>query len=89
MCCGCSPFRCCKSFRDQNRALEKVEEKFIRELDAKVMLKKIRDSHDLLKNMIENDYLEYLRYHRERVVDLDEDSESDVEDVSEDDEQEM
>lgn len=58
----------------------------MRELDAKIMLKKIRDSHDLLKNMIENDYLQYLQYHRERIVDLDEDSLSDVEDVSDEEE---
>jgi hypothetical protein len=36
--CGYSPFSCCSRFRDQHRALEKVEEKFIRELDAKIML---------------------------------------------------
>lgn len=50
------------------------------------MLKKIRDSHDLLKNMIENDHLQYLKYHRDRVVDLEENSMSDIDDVSEDDE---
>jgi len=81
-CCGLSPFSCCSKYKNHHRTIEKVEEKFVRELDAKIMLKKIRDSHDLLKNMIENDYLEFLQYHRERVVDLDESSDSEVEDVS-------
>jgi hypothetical protein len=59
--CGLSPF-CCKRSTDQKRALEKVEEKFVNELDAKIMLSKIRDSHDMISNLITKDYQEFLKY---------------------------
>jgi hypothetical protein len=54
--CGLSPFLCCKRFRDQKKAIEKVEEKFVNELDAKIMLAKIRDSHDMMSNLISKEY---------------------------------
>ena len=60
----------------------------MRELDAKTLLHKIRDTNDLLMNSINNEYLHLLKYNTTRVVDLEVDTESEISNVSStDDEQ--
>ena len=51
--------------------LEKVEEKFLAELDVKTMLHKIRDSYDLVTRMINKNYKDLLKYNRSRIVNVD------------------
>lgn len=49
--CGFSPFFC-KKYKDKRILLDKVQEKFVDELDVKKMIEKIRMSQDILANMV-------------------------------------
>jgi hypothetical protein len=49
---GHSCFDCCKRTKNHAAFLEKTEEKFIDELEVKNLLRKVRDSYDMTKNMI-------------------------------------
>lgn len=52
-------------------------------------MKKIRDSHDLIKNLVKNEYLQLLNYNRERVIDNEDSdgSNSSIDDVSSEDDE--
>ena len=85
---GCSPFNLCRKYRDQNKVLLKVEEKFVDELEVSKMLGKIRDSHDVIKNLVSKEYRGLLLYNKNRVVDIDHDTSSDsCDDVSSSDDE--
>ena len=61
----------------------------MRELDAKNLLHKVRDSNDLLVNMVNKEYLALLKYNKTRVVDIDEDTDSGEEEVSDTDDEDI
>jgi len=76
----CWPFeRCnlCKSFK-RTKLLELVHDKFKKELDLVLMLKKIRDSHDILKHMHKKDDRQLLKFNKDRVVCLEEEEEKEL-----------
>ena len=59
------------------KILEKCEEKFTDEMEVTALLKKIRDSYDMLKNLHDPKYRSYLKYSKDRVIKLDSDESSD------------
>ena len=71
--------------------LEKAEEKFIHELDVKVMVSKLRDSYDFTTRLINRQYKSLLKFHRSRTINVDTSSSnscsssSDVSDSSDED----
>ena len=66
----------CKTTRDQNRVLSQTESKFNNELELNKILKKVRDSYDMTKNMVSKPTRKMLNYNKRRVIDLDEKSSS-------------
>lgn len=52
---GYSPLHCCKRFKNQAKTLEIVKGKLEEELDVIKMLNKIRDSYDIIKNLVNKD----------------------------------
>ena len=64
--------RCCKH-NERIKTLEKTDELFTEELNVNNMLKKIRASYDVLKNIIDENKF-YLKYSKNRVIDLNEPS---------------
>ena len=69
----CDPFvSCCCStlcnLRKQKKLLEKVESRIAEELDVEILLKKIRDNHDMLKYLGSKNVLKLLDFNKRRVV---------------------
>ena len=50
--------------------MEKVEEKILEELDVKTMLTKIRDSYDLVTQLINKQYKDLLKFNKSRIIDV-------------------
>lgn len=75
MFCCCSSCNLCGCSR-QRRTLEQVDEKFSQEMEVTMLLKKVRDSYDLLKNAQKKQYRKYLKYNKKRVIELKESSTS-------------
>lgn len=51
--------------------MDQVKERFVEELDTKVLLNKVRDSYELLRNLLHKEYFHLMQYHRKRVIDQD------------------
>ena len=61
-CCGLSPFGLCKALRRQKKVMEKVSDKFTNELDIMNLLAKIRQSHEIIDNMLSSKKRELLKF---------------------------
>ena len=74
------PFACCFEkwgIFSRPKILEKCEEKFNSELEITTILGKIRDSHDMLKNLQDKKFQTLLKYGKDRIINLDSGSNSD------------
>lgn len=66
--CACNTCGCKK----QRRLLHIAKKRFEKEMEVTHVLKKIRDSYDILKNLQRKEYREFLKYNRKRVIDISE-----------------
>ena len=85
------PFACCFEkwgIFSRPKILEKCEEKFNSELEITTLLGKIRDSHDMLKNLQDKKFQTLLKYGKDRIINLDDsgsNSDPDKENASDED----
>lgn len=62
--------------RERQRILEKAEGKITDELEISTLLKKVRESYNLIKNMQMEEHEFLNHYMKEKVIDVDEETES-------------
>ena len=84
--CLCCPFRLSMPKSSLTRSLklaDKCEERLKDDLDVTNLLKKVKDSHAMLQHLVASGDKDLLKYHKGRVIGLDESEESPEEDGAE------
>ena len=64
-----------------------MDDKFGGELDVNLLLKKLRTSYDIVRGQNNKTHMEFLKYHKSRVIDLDMSSASSSSDMSSSDDE--
>ena len=72
-CCGMSCFNCTR-YKHQNELMECSDEKFSQELEVSTLLKKVRTSYAVIRNIISKKHRSLIDYHHDHLVCLDPDS---------------
>jgi len=75
-CCGWSPLHNNKIFKRQKKSVEKAEERVVAELEVFRLLGKVRDSYDMTKNMIDKETRRMLTFSKQRIIDIDSQSDT-------------
>ena len=78
--CGWSPLHFFERWSEQREILDKAEEKFVAELEVFKMLRRIRDSFEITKGLIDKRTRKMLNFNKHRILQIEDEDQSTSED---------